>query len=66
MNSEDPGDVRHVQLLQMQEALFNLRDGLMNLSLSLRELSFASDLEGQRQANDHTEELLQRLRGTCP
>lgn len=58
---------RHVpptpdQVAEMQAALFNLRDGLMRLKMSLLELASMTDEEGQRMAAAETEALLQRLR----
>ncbi len=47
----------------MQAALFSLRDGLVNLSLSLQELSFLTDENAQREASQETDDLLLRLRG---
>jgi hypothetical protein len=51
------------QLLEVQSALFNLRDGLMNLKMSLQELAFMTDEAAQRQAQSETDNLLLRLRG---
>jgi hypothetical protein len=58
---------RHVeptvaQVAEMQSALFNLRDGLMRLKMSLLELASMTDEEGQRTAAAETQALLQRLR----
>ncbi len=51
------------QLLEVQSALFNLRDGLMNLKMSLQELAFMTDEAAQRHAQSETDNLLLRLRG---
>jgi len=51
------------QLLEVQNALFNLRDGLMNLKMSLQELAFMTDEAAQRQALDEANSLMLRLRG---
>ncbi|MES2089852.1 MAG: hypothetical protein V4532_07735 [Pseudomonadota bacterium] len=56
-------DLAKKQLMDMQSALFSLRDGLMNLSLSLRELAFMNDEDGQRSASALTDDLIARLRG---
>lgn len=58
---------RHVeptvaQMAEMQAALFNLRDGLMRLKMSLQELACMTDEEGQRMAAAETQALLTRLR----
>ncbi|MDE2400703.1 MAG: hypothetical protein KGL90_03465 [Burkholderiales bacterium] len=59
---EDASDLRKQQLLEMQSALLTLRDGLMNLSLSLRDLSSMTDEHGQRQASVEVQQLMTRLR----
>lgn len=51
------------QLLEVQAALFNLRDGLMNLKMSLQELAFMTDETAQREAMTEAENLIMRLRG---
>lgn len=51
------------QMLEVQAALFNLRDGLMNLKMSLQELAFMSDEGAQAQAREAANDLLSRLRG---
>ena len=51
------------QLLEVQAALFSLRDGLMNLKMSLQELAFMTDETAQREAMTETENLIMRLRG---
>lgn len=51
------------QLLEVQSALFALRDGLMNLKMSLQELAFMTDEAAQREAQSETDNLLMRLRG---
>lgn len=58
---------RHVEptaakVAEMQAALFNLRDGLMRLKMSLQELAWMTDEEGQRIAAAETHALLTRLR----
>jgi len=50
------------QVAEMQSALFNLRDGLMRLKMSLLELASMTDEEGQRRAAAETAALMQRLR----
>lgn len=51
------------QLAEVQAALFNLRDGLMNLKMSLLELACMTDDNVQRQAQTEADSLLRRLRG---
>jgi hypothetical protein len=51
------------KLLDMQTALFSLRDGLVNLSLSLQELAFLTDDNAQRDATREADLLLTRMRG---
>ncbi len=51
------------QMLEVQAALFNLRDGLMNLKLSLQELAFMNDETVQAQAKEAANDLFSRLRG---
>ena len=63
MSSEFGAEPNQSQLAVMQAALFNLRDGLMNLRMSLMELACATDEEMQRQAQIVSEKLLARLRG---
>jgi len=63
MHNDDRSEQARKQLLEMQAALFNLRDGLMNLSMSLRDLACLTDEHGQQQATLETEELMGRLRG---
>lgn len=63
MHDEERAEQMRQKLLDMQAALFNLRDGLVNLSLSLQELSFLTDEHAQREASQETDDLLLRLRG---
>lgn len=51
------------QLQEVQAALFSLRDGLMNLKMSLQELAFMTDENAQREAMAEAENLIMRLRG---
>jgi hypothetical protein len=51
------------QILEVQAALFRLRDGLMNLKMSLQELACSTDENAQRMAQVETENLFLRLRG---
>jgi hypothetical protein len=46
----------------IQNALFALRDSLMNLKMSLLELSASSDPRMQQMAQEATDELLARFR----
>lgn len=62
MHDEERSEQMRLKLLDMQAALFNLRDGLVNLSLSLQELSFLTDENAQREASQETDDLLLRLR----
>lgn len=62
MSSERHIEPSPAQVAEMQAALFNLRDGLMRLKMSLLELASATDEEGQRLAAHETEALLKRLR----
>ena len=50
------------QVAEMQTALFNLRDGLMRLKMSLLELASMTDEEGQRLAAAEMQALMTRLR----
>jgi len=59
-NSPEPSQT---QLQEVQAALFNLRDGLMNLKMSLQELAFMTDENAQREAMAEAENLIMRLRG---
>ncbi len=63
MPSNPFNESSHAQLLEVQAALFNLRDGLMNLKMSLQELAFMTDEDAQRQALSEAENLFLRLRG---
>jgi hypothetical protein len=63
MSNPNTPDPNQVQLQEVQAALFSLRDGLMNLKMSLQELAFMTDENAQRQALAETESLLLRLRG---
>ncbi len=63
MHDEERSEQMRLKLLDMQAALFSLRDGLVNLSLSLQELSFLTDENAQREASQETDDLLLRLRG---
>lgn len=62
MHDEEHDELMKKQLLDMQTALFSLRDGLINLSLSLQELAFLTDENMQREASEETGHLLARLR----
>jgi len=62
MSSEHHFEPTPSQVSEMQAALFNLRDGLMRLKMSLLELAEMTDESGQRLAAAETEALLQRLR----
>ncbi len=63
MQDDNDSDLAKKQLLDMQTALFSLRDGLMDLSMSLRELAFMNDEDAQRSASVLTDDLIARLRG---
>lgn len=63
MSQHTPPDSSQKQLLEVQAALFSLRDGLMNLKMSLQELAFMTDETAQREAMTEAENLLMRLRG---
>ena len=58
-----PSDPNQQQLAEVQAALFSLRDGLMNLKMSLLELACVTDPDAQRRASVEADELLSRLRG---
>ncbi|HYR26003.1 MAG TPA: hypothetical protein VEQ09_09240 [Aquabacterium sp.] len=51
------------QWQEIESALATLRDGLMNLKMSLLDLASLTDLEARQQAQHETEILLHRLRG---
>ncbi|WP_298012923.1 hypothetical protein [uncultured Aquabacterium sp.] len=63
MSSESGADDNKAQLADVQAALFSLRDGLMNLKLSLLELACMTDQDAQQQAQLESERLMARLRG---
>jgi hypothetical protein len=63
MHDEERAELMRKQLLDMQSALFDLRDGLVNLSLSLQELACLTDETIQRDASEETNDLLARMRG---
>jgi len=64
MHDEEHSEQQMKQkLLDMQTALFSLRDGLLNLSLSLQELAFLTDENAQREATHEADLLLTRMRG---
>jgi hypothetical protein len=63
MSDKQTPDQSQAQLLEVQAALFSLRDGLLNLKMSLQELSFMTDENVQRQAQTEAEHLFMRLRG---
>ncbi|RZL03748.1 MAG: hypothetical protein EOP36_03315 [Rubrivivax sp.] len=63
MHDEEHSEHMRQKLLDMQTALFSLRDGLLNLSLSLQELAFLTDDHAQREATQETDLLLTRMRG---
>ncbi len=50
------------QMMDMQAALFELRDRLLNLKLSLQDLACLHDEQGRRQADAELNALLNRLR----
>lgn len=62
-NPADGAQPNSHQLADVQAALFSLRDGLMNLKMSLLELACMTDEQAQRQARDEAETLMARLRG---
>ncbi|MFT3856436.1 MAG: hypothetical protein QM742_02605 [Aquabacterium sp.] len=62
MSDKHNPEHNQAQLLEVQAALFNLRDGLMNLKLSLQELAFITDENVQRQAQTEADHLFMRLR----
>lgn len=62
MSTERHIEPTAAQVAEMQSALFNLRDGLMRLKMSLLELASMTDEEGQRLAAAETAALMQRLR----
>lgn len=61
MHDEEHSEQMRQKLLDMQTALFSLRDGLVNLSLSLQELAFLTDESAQRQASTEADSLMSRL-----
>jgi hypothetical protein len=63
MSSPLPHEPDQAQLQEIQAALFNLRDGLMNLKISLQELAFMTDEDAQRHARLEADNLFVRLRG---
>lgn len=63
MSQHNTPDSNPNQLLEVQAALFSLRDGLMNLKMSLQELAFMTDETAQREAMTEAENLIMRLRG---
>jgi hypothetical protein len=63
MSNHHNPEPSQAQLHEVQTALFNLRDGLMNLKMSLQELAVMTDEDLQRQALSEAENLFQRLRG---
>jgi hypothetical protein len=62
-NHNNPTEPSQTQLQEVQAALFSLRDGLMNLKMSLQELAFMTDENAQREAMLEAENLIMRLRG---
>jgi len=62
MSAERQVEPTAAQVAEMQTALFNLRDGLMRLKMSLLELASMTDEEGQRLAAAETQALMARLR----
>ncbi|KGM39441.1 hypothetical protein JY96_03815 [Aquabacterium sp. NJ1] len=63
MSQHNTPEPSQTQLQEVQAALFNLRDGLMNLKMSLQELAFMTDETAQREAMAEAENLIMRLRG---
>jgi hypothetical protein len=63
MHDDEHSEQMKQKLLDMQTALFSLRDGLLNLSLSLQELAFLTDETAQREATHEADLLLTRMRG---
>jgi hypothetical protein len=62
MNNQQGPAPQQNQVLDMQAALFELRDRLMNLKMSLQDLACLHDEQGQRQADAEVSALLARLR----
>ncbi len=61
--SEQQGQApQEPQMLDVQSALFELRDRLMHLKLSLQDLACMHDEHAQRQASHEVEALMSRLR----
>lgn len=63
MSHHNTPEPSQAQLLEVQAALFSLRDGLMNLKMSLQELAFMTDENAQREAIAEADHLFMRLRG---
>ena len=63
MSSPSSADDDKARLAEVQAALFSLRDGLMNLKMSLLDLACMNDHEVQQQARLESERLIARLRG---
>jgi hypothetical protein len=63
MSNDQGAQPNSHQLAEVQAALFNLRDGLMNLKMSLIELACMTDDNVQRHAQTEADSLLRRLRG---
>ncbi len=63
MSDKQHPEPNQTQLLEVQAALLNLRDGLMNLKLSLQALAFITDESVQRDAQLEADNLFVRLRG---
>lgn len=62
MSHHNAPEPSQTQLQEVQAALFSLRDGLMNLKMSLQELAFMTDENAQREAMTEAENLIMRLR----
>ena len=62
MHQPSSPDSQSAQLHEIQTALFALRDGLMNLKLSLLDLASVTDEQARHHAQQEVESLFQRLK----
>lgn len=69
MKSQEFKTLEQNALMKISAALFDLRDALTDLSLTLRDYQFKTDLDRRQKAEEMVQQLLQDMKstpGSCP
>ena len=64
MDASKPKTETARALGELSTSLFELRDAFLQLSMSLRDLQFETDLNRRREAEQHAQQLLEHIMST--